>query len=65
VDETSATEQERVRLRRAVDLMRSALRGMTGTWPAQPDAGWVMSADGVIGAAALTAASRGDTPESS
>jgi hypothetical protein len=52
VDETLVAEQERVRLRRVVDLMRQALRGTSGPRAVQADTGWVMSADGVIGAPA-------------
>ncbi len=52
MDETLVAERERVRLRQAVDLARRGLRGTTGPKCAPPDTGWVMSADGVIGAPA-------------
>ena len=50
MDETLVAERERARLRRVVDLARRGLRGTTATKCARPDTGWVMSADGVIGA---------------
>lgn len=52
MDETLLAEQERARLRRVVDLMRRALRGTSVARVVQADSGWVMSADGVIGAPA-------------
>lgn len=52
MDETLVAEQERARLRRVVDRIGQALRGTSGAPVAQTDTGWVMSADGVIGAPA-------------
>ncbi|MFE2757487.1 hypothetical protein ACFXGA_36355 [Actinosynnema sp. NPDC059335] len=51
MDETLVAERERAKLRRVVDLVRRGLRSGT-TRGARPDRGWVMSADGVIGAPA-------------
>lgn len=52
MNETAVTERDRARLRRVVDQVRRGLRGKGGGRGAGAEAGWVMSADGVIGAPA-------------
>jgi hypothetical protein len=51
VDETLVSERDRASLRRVVDLVRHGLRGKAASRGGRPETGWVMSADGVIGAA--------------
>ncbi|MEU4745332.1 hypothetical protein AB0G02_33385 [Actinosynnema sp. NPDC023658] len=52
MDETLVAERERAKLRRVVDLVRRGLRTTTAVRGSRSDTGWVMSADGVIGAPA-------------
>ncbi|GAA1288706.1 hypothetical protein [Saccharothrix xinjiangensis] len=52
MDETLVAERDRARLRRVVDQVRRGLRVAGCTRGARPETGWVMSADGVIGAPA-------------
>lgn len=54
MDETLVAERDRAKLRRVVDLVRRGLRSGPAPRGARPDRGWVMSADGVIGAPAAT-----------
>ncbi|WP_153278583.1 hypothetical protein [Saccharothrix syringae] len=50
MDETAVAARDRARLRRVVDLARRGLRGRAGAVGRRSESGWVMSADGVIGA---------------
>ncbi|MFC6092199.1 hypothetical protein Q5530_30240 [Saccharothrix sp. BKS2] len=52
MDETLVAERDRARLRRVVDQVRRGLRGASGARGGRSETGWVMSADGVIGAPA-------------